>query len=62
VEAEDLDAGLAGGLIRAAREAPESVSGRLAERYPDLDAAAFENLLARLFFVADMLGGGGGDA
>jgi len=63
---EELDAGaadgLAGELIRAAGDDPDAVSGRLAERYPDLDAAAFENLLARVFFVADMLGGGGGDA
>jgi len=49
-------------LIRAAREEPDAVGSRLAERYPELDAAALENLLARVFFVADMLGGGGGDA
>ncbi|MDD9822297.1 MAG: DUF935 family protein [Gammaproteobacteria bacterium] len=62
LDAAGIAESMAGAMIKAAADAPDELSARLAERYPDLDAKALENLLAKLFFVADLLGDGEGDA
>ncbi|MCC7413356.1 MAG: DUF935 family protein [Gammaproteobacteria bacterium] len=43
-------------VLELAREAPDELLGRLAERYPDMDDAALQELLARVIFVAETWG------
>lgn len=59
--AREAAAGLAGALLAEAEADPEKLSALLEKRYPDLDAAALEKLLAEVMFLAGLLGGAGED-
>ncbi len=43
-------------IVDAARSDPDMLGGRLAELYPDIDAGELDDLLARVLFVAEILG------
>jgi len=43
-------------VLELARDAPDELLGRLAERYPDMDDSALQELLARVIFIAETWG------
>ncbi len=55
-QVEPVAEALARPLVEAAGADPEMLLGRLAERYPDLDAGGLEDLLARVTFAAETWG------
>ena len=59
LDAQTLDAqgrALLAPIMRLAQDAPDELIGRLAERYPQMDDDALQEMLARILFVAEVWG------